>query len=65
MSSQTFKAQMAIGSWIGPPIFPSLRPFVSIIEDRMSRKKKVGPGKKGKEPEREADSYEEYISVGE
>jgi len=64
MSSQTFKAQMAIGSWIGPLIFPSLNPFISIIEDKMSRKKKVS-GKKGKEPESEVNKYEEYISTGE
>ena len=35
MSSQTFKAQVALGSWVGSPIFPSTDPFVAIVEDRM------------------------------
>ena len=64
MSSQTFKAQIAIGLWIGPPIFPSINPFISIIEGKMSRKKKVG-SKKGKEPESDTDDCEESISTSE
>ncbi|KAF9789385.1 hypothetical protein BJ322DRAFT_979932, partial [Thelephora terrestris] len=31
-NSQTFRAQMAIGSWVGSDIFPSLEPFEKIIE---------------------------------
>ena len=62
MSSQTFKAQMAIGSWIGPPIFPSIDPFISIIEDKMNRKKKVD-GKKKEESGSELDDHEECVST--
>ena len=62
MSSQTFKAQMAIGSWIGPPIFPSIGPFVSIVEDAMSRERKVDGKKKAQDNE---DESEEYISTSE
>ena len=62
MSSQTFKAQMAISSWIGPPIFPSINPFVSIIENAMNHNKKVG--KRGAFPCK-VDESEEYISTSE
>ena len=69
MSSQTFKAQTAVGSWFGPPIFPSIAPFVSIIKDRMSHEKKVDGKKKvnrkKEELESEVDGSEEYISSGE
>jgi len=69
MSSQTFKAQTAVSSWFGPPIFPSTAPFVSIIEDRMSHEKKVDGKKKvsvkKEEPESEADGSDEYTSTGE
>ena len=64
MSSQTFKAQMAVGSWIGPPIFPSINPFISIVKDNMDREKKVS-GKRKEEPDSGAEDYEEYISMGE
>ena len=59
-----FKAQMAVGSWIGPPIFPSINPFVSIIENKMNREKKVDRKKK-EESSSEVGDHEEYISVGE
>lgn len=39
-SSQTFKAQMAVGSWVGTDIFPTLDPFATIIEKESSRSKK-------------------------
>ena len=39
-SSQTFKAQMAVGSWIGTEIFPTLEPFERIIERESSRSQK-------------------------
>lgn len=32
MSSQTFKAQMAVGSWVRSDIFPTLEPFAKVIE---------------------------------
>ena len=40
MSSQTFKAQVALGSWVGSPIFPSTNLFIAIVEDRMRRARK-------------------------
>lgn len=55
---------MAVGSWIGPPIFPSINPFISIVEDNMDREKKVS-GKRKEEPDSGAEDYEEYISMGE
>ena len=54
MSSQTFKAQVALGSWIGSPIFPSTDPFIAIVEDRMRRERK-----KEKDRAREDDIDEE------
>jgi len=39
-SSQTFKAQMAVGSWVGTDIFPTLEPFEKIIERESSRSRK-------------------------
>ena len=56
---------MAIGSWIGPPIFPSISPFISIIEDKMNREKKVSGKKKEKDSGSEVDSCEDYISTSE
>jgi hypothetical protein len=32
MSSQTFKAQMAIGSWAQGPLYPGLTEIAKIIE---------------------------------
>ncbi|KIK76313.1 hypothetical protein PAXRUDRAFT_18303 [Paxillus rubicundulus Ve08.2h10] len=34
MSSQTFKAKMAVGSWDGILLFPDIRRAVQIIEDK-------------------------------
>ena len=39
-SSQTFKAQMAVGSWVGTDIFPTLEPFEKIIERESNRSQK-------------------------
>ena len=53
MSSQTFKAQMAISSWVGSDIFPTLEPFAQIIKkkSRCSTEKveKASHSVKGKE----------------
>ena len=40
MSSQTFKAQMAIGPWAGTPFMPNLDIPTSIVADTMSRDRK-------------------------
>jgi len=37
MSSATFRAQMAVGSWLGTPLFPSVQQAVGIIEKQMAR----------------------------
>ena len=34
------KAQVALSSWIGSPIFPSVDPFIAIIDDGMRRGRK-------------------------
>jgi hypothetical protein len=36
-SSQTFKSEMAIGSWEGTPLFPDVRCAVDIIEAKGRR----------------------------
>ena len=49
INSQTFRAQMAMGSWVGSDIFPTLEPFKKIIEQQSSQSQK-GKGKdKGKD----------------
>jgi hypothetical protein len=37
MSSQTFKAQMAVGSWAKIPLFSGLSDVTKIVEKCMSR----------------------------
>jgi hypothetical protein len=36
MSSQTFKAQMAVGSWSTTPLYPGLSDVIKIIENQIS-----------------------------
>jgi hypothetical protein len=38
ISSQTFKAQMAVGSWIGTPLMPDITHPTNILQARMTRK---------------------------
>lgn len=38
MASQTFKAQMAVGSWDGTPLFPSINTAISIMEKHLDRR---------------------------
>lgn len=46
MSWQTFKAQIAIGSWANTPFMPNLDIPTTIVADAMSRDKKdKGKGK--------------------
>ena len=52
MSSQTFKARVALASWVNTPFFPPDIP-ASILEDAKSRQT-VGEGKrKGKRKDKE------------
>jgi hypothetical protein len=37
MSSQTFKAKMAVGSWDGTPLMPNISEAISVIERKMAR----------------------------
>jgi hypothetical protein len=37
MASQTFKAQMAVGSWDGTPLFPSIGAAICIMEKHLDR----------------------------
>jgi len=37
MSSQTFKAEMAVRSWDGTPLMPNISEAISIIERKMAR----------------------------
>jgi hypothetical protein len=37
MSSQTFKAEMAVGSWDGMPLMPNISEAITIIEKKMAR----------------------------
>ncbi|TFY77502.1 hypothetical protein EWM64_g6511 [Hericium alpestre] len=48
MSSQTFKGQVALGSWIGTPLMPDLDLATTIISSKMKPKRCTDKGK-GKE----------------
>ena len=37
MSSQTFKARVAIGSWAKTPIFPEFSDIAAMVESRMGK----------------------------
>lgn len=37
MLSQTFKAEMAVGSWDGTPLMPNISEAVRIMETKMVR----------------------------
>jgi hypothetical protein len=36
MNSQTFKAQMAVGSWAKTPLYPGFDQMVKIVESQMA-----------------------------
>jgi hypothetical protein len=38
MSSQTFKARMAVGLWDGTPLFSDFHPAINIVEKKMDRR---------------------------
>jgi len=35
MSSQTFKAEMAVGSWDGTPLMPNISEAISVMEKHI------------------------------
>jgi len=37
LNSQTFKAQMAVGSWATSPLYPGFKYVSNVIEDEMDR----------------------------
>ena len=37
MSSQTFKVEMAVGSWDGTPLMPNISEAISVIKRKMAR----------------------------
>ncbi|KAH8110929.1 hypothetical protein DFH11DRAFT_1513652 [Phellopilus nigrolimitatus] len=37
ISSQTFKAEMAVGSWEGTPLFPDIDAAIRVLQQSMSR----------------------------
>jgi TctA family transporter len=52
MSSQTFKAQMAVGSWALTPLFTGLSDITTIIEKSRNKENlKDGGHKNGSESE--------------
>lgn len=61
MGSQSFKAQMAIGSWLSTPLLPDIDQVTKIISDRLQRKPKVAG--KGKEKAMDVDADGDHIMV--
>ncbi|OJA21002.1 hypothetical protein AZE42_14207, partial [Rhizopogon vesiculosus] len=39
ISSQTFKAQVAVGSWLNTPLMPDLSIATTIMREKMGKKK--------------------------
>jgi hypothetical protein len=37
MNSQTFKAQMAVGSWAKSPLYPGISSVTKVIEKQMGK----------------------------
>jgi hypothetical protein len=37
-TSQTFKAEMAVGSWDGTPLFPEVDAAIRIMEKKLDRR---------------------------
>ncbi|KAF8240417.1 hypothetical protein L208DRAFT_1233055 [Tricholoma matsutake] len=57
-SPQTFKAQVAVGSWAKTPLYPGLSETIKIVQKQMGSEEQVGPQKKVDETELE-DEVEE------
>lgn len=56
ISLQTFKAQVAVGSWFHTPLMPDLSVATTIMREKMRKKK-------GKEKGKEKDSRRDTIDV--
>jgi hypothetical protein len=57
-SPQTFKAQVAVGSWAKTPLYPGLSETIKIVQKQMGSEEQVGPQKEVDETELE-DEVEE------
>ncbi|KAF8235177.1 hypothetical protein L208DRAFT_1392897 [Tricholoma matsutake] len=57
-SPQTFKAQVAVGSWAKTPLYPGLSETIKIVQKQMGSEEQVGPQKEVDETELE-DELEE------
>ncbi|KAF8236158.1 hypothetical protein L208DRAFT_1253410 [Tricholoma matsutake] len=44
-SPQTFKAQVAVGSWAKTPLYPGLSETIKIFQKQMGSEEQVGPQK--------------------
>jgi hypothetical protein len=54
-SSQTFKARVALGSWVGTPLMPGTSTAAAIIEKKLKGKKAEKTAAKGKGKEKETE----------
>ena len=57
-SPQTFKAQVAVGSWAKTPLYPGLSETIKIIQRQMGSEEQVGPQKDVNETELEDEGEE-------
>ena len=59
ISPQTFKAQIAIGSWARTPLYPGLSETIKIVEKQMGGENQIRAAEKKVETDVEEDSAEE------
>jgi hypothetical protein len=59
-SPQTFKAQIAVGSWARTPLYPGLSETIKIVEGQMRRE---GQGRAGDEVEVDIDEMDDEEEV--
>jgi len=50
-SPQTFKAQVAVGSWAKTPLYPGLSETIKIVQKQMGSEEQLGPQKEVDETE--------------
>ncbi|KAF8960347.1 hypothetical protein BDZ97DRAFT_1665906 [Flammula alnicola] len=63
MSSQTFKARVALASWINTPFFPPGVPASIIADSRKPKAKEAKSNGKGKAKEVIIESHEDFIEI--
>ncbi|KAF8234329.1 hypothetical protein L208DRAFT_1394187 [Tricholoma matsutake] len=57
-SPQTFKAQVAVGSWAKTPLYPGLSETIKIVQKQMESEEQLGPQKEVDETELEEEVEE-------